>query len=387
MDLRGESTKVVVTGATGCIGGRLVEVLAGVRGVKVTALVRNFSTVARIARFGIPLVRADLLEPDSFASALPGADVIFHCGYGHGPDESTGRSMNLDGTLNLAREASRQGVRRFVHVSTMAVYGHELPETVTERTPSRPSTRYGHVKLEIEQALQQLASSSGLELRIVRPTKVFGPYDYNFTVPTIQKMLQGRLWLIENGSGIVSPNYVDNLIQGLLLCAEKDGIDGGVYIMADGISLTWADFYRQFSRFVGAEPCGTVTRVDYEAAISGKRRLPSAKALFQGMLFMNEAEGISRQPLYRFLRNHVPQEMVDRVRGLKATHPARPTLAEYRDYTRRGAFSIARAERELGYRPKLSLGVALDRTEAWLRFAELLPEAGLAEVSSRKRSP
>ena len=385
MELRGESIKVIVTGATGFVGGRLVEVLAGKRGVRVTALVRDFSKVARIARLGVPLMRADLLDPDSWRAALAGADVVFHCGYGGHLDARVERERNLGGTINLAHEAAKQQVRRFVHLSSMAVYGHDLPTVVTEKTPPRPTTSYGQIKLEIEQRLREISGSSGLDVRMVRPTKVYGPYDYNFTVPTIQKLLDGKLWLIERGSGIVSPNYVDNLVQGLLRCAEQEGINGGVYIMADGMDLTWAEFFRFFSRIAGSEPCGNVTRAECEAAAAAARRPPSLRMLFQTTVLSKEARGLyPKYPWLRALHAVVPQAAVKMFkkqapraasfRELPSAVPPRPpSLNEYRDYTRSGSFSIELAKEELGYRPHVSIEEAIDRTAAWLRFADVIP--------------
>lgn len=386
MELRGDRIKVLVTGATGFIGGRLVEVLAGVRGVRVTALVRDFARVARLGRFDVRLVRGDLLQPASFTGVLDGVDVVFHCGYGPSGDPREERRTNFDGTLNLATEARRRGVRRFVHTSTMSVYGHDLPAEVTEATPPRPTTAYGRIKLDIEHALQGRAAQ-GLDVRIARPTKVYGPYDYRFTVQVARKAAERRLWLIEGGSGIVTPNYVDNLVQGLLLCAERDGITGAVYNMADGRSFTWAQFLEYFFRMAGTAPVGDATREQVEAAARAARRPPSLRAMLRATVLSDQARALYAQiPLYRQLRPLVPAPVTRRLAAVALPRitaaPAGggepggaplPGLGEYRDYTRRGAYSIARAEAELGYRPRVSIDTAMRRTEAWLRFVDILP--------------
>jgi nucleoside-diphosphate-sugar epimerase len=382
VDVRGGSINVLVTGATGFIGGRLVEVLAAVRGVKVTALVRDFARVARIGRFDIAMARGSLLEPESFSRALDGIDVVFHCGHDAFGTERQQRRTNLDGTLNLAKEAARRRVRRFVHISTMAVYGQDLPAEVTEATPPRPTTAYGRVKLQIEHALKAFAGASGLDLRIARPTKVYGPYDYRFTVQVATKLRERRLWLIENGSGIVSPNYVDNLVQGLLLCAERDGVGGGTYIMADGRSFTWAEFYESFVRMTGVGPVGNATRAAIEAAARAASKPPGAREMLRTMMSPETRALLAKFALYRQLRPLLPQPMVNRLAGPPEPRPTGaspvaqaplPRLDEYRDYTRRGAFSTALAERELGYRPRVDLATAMLRTEAWLRFVGVLP--------------
>jgi nucleoside-diphosphate-sugar epimerase len=189
---------------------------------------------------------------------------------------------------------------------------------------------------------------------------------------------------------------VDNLVQGLLLCAETEGVNGAAYIMGDGVSLTWADFYRYFTRITGAEPCGTVTRAQCEAATAAARRSPSASALLRATLLNSEARLLyPKYPLYRLVRGRVPQILVDRAKRRRAGTPSRasrgpngpppPSMNEYRDYARRGAFSIALAERELGYRPPVSLPVAIDRTAAWLHFAEFLPEVPQPVAADRQQ--
>jgi nucleoside-diphosphate-sugar epimerase len=343
------------------------------------------------------MARGSLLEQDSFSQALDGIDVVFHCGHDAFGTERQQRRTNLDGTLSLAKEAARRRVRRFVHISTMAVYGQDLPAEVSEATPPRPTTAYGRVKLQIEDALRAFAGTSGLDVRIARPTKVYGPYDYRFTVQVVTKLLERRLWLIEHGNGIVSPNYVDNLVQGLLLCAERDGVGGGTYIMADGRSFTWAEFYEHFVRMAGVGPVGNATRAAIEAAARAARKPPGMREVLRTTLMTPDARALlARFALYRRLRPLVPQPMVNRL----ATPPEPPSkgpshvsqaplprVDEYRDYTRRGAFSTALAERELGYRPRVDLATAMLRTEAWLRFVGVLPASTSDGVAAFRGRP
>jgi nucleoside-diphosphate-sugar epimerase len=314
------AARVVVTGAGGFIGGRLVEALAAA-GLELTAVVRDYGRAARLGRLGVKLVRADLRDPQAVRALLDDAELVFHCAYGWRPDQELERAENLAASLNVGLEARRLDRVRLVHVSTMAVYGHDLPPIVDEDTPPRPGTPYGATKLEIERELAALAAGGAIDLRVVRATKVFGPYDAAFTVSTVTSLLERRLRLIEGGSGLVAPSYVDNLVYGLLLAAAP-GAPGGIHVISDGVDMTWRELYGRFSSITSVGPSGDYVR----------GRTPVGK------------------------------------------EPSPPSELEYRDFTRRGAYSIARAQRDLGYRPVVGFEEAMSRTASWLRFAGIISE-------------
>lgn len=314
--------RVAVTGASGFVGGRLVEALAA-RGSDVTAVVRDFRKAARLGRLGVPIVRADMRDAAALSAALDGADLVFHCAYGWAGDAAAERRDNVVGSENVARATARRDGARLVHVSTMAIYGHELPAVVDEDTPADPGTPYGETKLEVEHALRALAGDKGLDLRVVRATKVFGPYDFGFTVRVATALHERTLWLIEDGTGTVSPSYVDNLVHGLMLAAGAR--QGGTHVIADGVDITWREFYARLAELIGGAPHGSFRR-------GATRPVPGGATL--------------------------------------------PGEREYRDFMRAGSYSIARAERELGYRPVVAFDEALARTAAWLRFAGIVPSGG-----------
>lgn len=314
---------VAVTGASGFIGGRLVEALVA-DGADVTGVVRDFRRAARLGRLDMRIARADMRDAAAVNAALDGADLVFHCAYGWDDVDAVERADNVVGSVNVARAVARRDGARLVHVSTMAIYGHDLPDVVDEDTPPRPATPYGETKLEVEQALRALADAEGIDLRVVRATKVFGPYDFGFTVRTVRSLLERRLWLIEDGSGIVAPSYVDNLVHGLLLAAAAES-RGGTHLISDGVNLTWRELYGRFASITGGAPYGSFRR-DQAAASAGA--------------------------------------------------PPAPGEREYRDFMRGGAYSIARAQRDLGYHPIIPFDEAMTRTAAWLRFAGIFETRG-----------
>ena len=129
-DLSGK--RVVVTGATGFIGGRLVEKLVLECKADVTALVRSYSTASRIARFPVKIVKADLTKLEDIESAIHGADIVVHCAYGSYGSKKTTKFVNVQGTKNILEASLRAKIERVIHLSSVVVYGLSLPEQLEE---------------------------------------------------------------------------------------------------------------------------------------------------------------------------------------------------------------------------------------------------------------
>jgi nucleoside-diphosphate-sugar epimerase len=244
-------TKLLITGATGFVGRRLCEVLRE-RGIDFAAAVRQGAAERQIA------VGAITAATD-WSAALAGCDTVIHLAARvHVMNEESAspiaefRAMNVNATLNLARQAAAAGVKRFVFVSSVKVNG----EMTTERPVAAadipaPSDPYGQSKLEAELALQQFAPASGLELVIVRPPLVYGPgVKANFL--NLIKLVKWGIPLpfgrIRNRRSMVA---LDNLVDLLIVCSAHPDAAGRTFMVSDGDDLSIADLVRMIAAAMG----------------------------------------------------------------------------------------------------------------------------------------
>jgi UDP-glucose 4-epimerase len=242
---------ILVTGATGFVGRHLCEDLAQ-RGMPFRP----------VSRKSLPdhLTIPDINAATDWTAALKGVDCVIHLAARvHVMREREAdplaafRAMNVEATLNLARQAAKAGVRRLVYVSSIKVNG----ETTAEGRPFQaddapaPQDPYGRSKAEAEQSLLELGEQTGLEIVIIRPPLVYGPgVGANF-----------RLLMRWAASGIPSPFgccrnsrslvYVGNLTDLLIAAADHPAAAGQVFLASDGEDLSTKDLFQMMADLQG----------------------------------------------------------------------------------------------------------------------------------------
>jgi oxidoreductase len=173
----------LVTGASGFLGGHLVDALVA-RGAPVRTLVRASSERARLQKLGVELSVGCLEDADSIDRAMAGVERVFHCAAVAADFGSWDvfRAANVTGVRHLLHAAQKAAVTRFVHVSTSDVYGH--PNTpADERAPlRRRGWPYGDTKIEGEEIVWKAHRESGIPITIVRPVSIYGPRSASFVL-------------------------------------------------------------------------------------------------------------------------------------------------------------------------------------------------------------
>lgn len=323
--LRGK--KVLVTGATGFIGGRLAARLATEEGAVVTGTGRRIDDAPLLEAAGVTLAYGELLDFPEMYALLEGQEVVFHVAAWLGPRHG-GRDMawpvNVLATLNLVQGAAEAGVSRFIHTSSIAAYGPPAPgtEVLTEGTPVDPAQAgiYGRTKAEGEQKALVMAREFGLPLVIVRPGMVYGPGSYSWSKRMVQ-LLQKRVPVIfGNGEGLAYQVYVDNLVDGMILAAKTPAAAGEDFHFVDP-QVTWTRWFGRYGEMCGRRPVRIPLWLS-RALVRIAEQLPLGLSIDRDLL---------------------------------------------RFYTAGTRYPTTKAERLLGYRPRVSFEEGMARAEAWLR--------------------
>jgi predicted dehydrogenase/nucleoside-diphosphate-sugar epimerase len=228
-----ESMKVAVFGASGFVGSTLVEQLKQ-KGIEVVAAIHSTGNAWRLARYGVWLRSVDLMARGSIADALRGCTHVVNCT--RGSDD-----LMIRGLKNLLAEAARQRVRRFVHLSSVAVYGDPPPaESVREECEPRPEPgTYGAIKLHQDELVAS-AHAAGLNSAVLCPPNITGLYS-PFLCSVLDDMRCGRLALIDDGRMPINLVDVENLCHAIELALRSDRADGRRTFVTDRDGITWKD--------------------------------------------------------------------------------------------------------------------------------------------------
>lgn len=245
-----EGKTVLVTGATGFLGGEIVRRLHQ-DGAHVRTLVRNRERAKGIEGFA-EIVDGDLSKPERLAEAVKGAQIVIHSAAALRGKLAEQYAANREGTRSLATAASDAGVERLVHISTISVYGYRNTYDVTEDTPPAPGTDpYGVSKLAAEVALREVAAERKLLFSIIRPGMIYGPRSGMWTGQMFKVARRRPTIFIGNGSGSCYPIYVDDVVEMTLLLATHPKALGETFNCTPDPSPTWREFLGTYARLAG----------------------------------------------------------------------------------------------------------------------------------------
>jgi len=243
---------IVVTGASGFIGGHLCSALANTNHF-VTAVSRNPLTHAYRPRQTD--VVADLESRVDYETLLQGCDVVVHlAGLAHqgfdSVDDSAYKSANETATLNLARAAARDGVKRFVFISSIKVNGESTPKgnPFTASSTPRPVDAYGSSKLAAEIGLMSIANATSIEVTIIRPTLVYGPgvrANFSELMSIVNKQIPMPFSRVRNKRSLVG---VGNLVSLITKCLDHPGASNQTLLVSDNSDLSTPQLIREIAK-------------------------------------------------------------------------------------------------------------------------------------------
>jgi nucleoside-diphosphate-sugar epimerase len=326
------SGTVLITGAAGFIGTHLVERQLAL-GRHVRALDLRPPQLTTAAGDRLQVVIGDVADGVTQAHALGGVDLVFHLASAHlsvRMSEKAYWRVNVHCLPELLERARQAGVRRFVHVSTVGVFGDITAPPADESHPCRPLLTYERTKYEGELAVKRFSADTGFAVVIVRPAWVYGP-----GCPRTRKLFsavgKGRFIFAGHGNTLRHCLYIEDLLDGLELCATKDVAIGRTYILADGEPVTLAALVAEIARVLNVPPPRLHVPV---WLLAGAGRLA---------------------------------ELVFRPLGKEPPLSSR----SLRFFTGNTAFDTGRARAELGFMPRYSIATGLRAYATWLATEEM----------------
>src|SRR6266516_6485996 len=237
--------KVLITGATGLLGGHLIQELQQ-RGDQIRALVLPVENAEKLVAQGVEVVRGDVTDATTLAPAVKGIEIILHLAGMMGVDRPLAdyRLVNVTGSENLYRAAQVAGVRRFVHTSSHTVYGLGHGRFLTEEDELRPDPDpYSITKAEGDHLMRRLMLKSAVETVIIRPGTFFGPGDRLHFGRMAQRMKNGKGIIIGRGNNALPFCYVTDVARGFLLAAYHEKAPGNVYNISNDRPLTQQEIF------------------------------------------------------------------------------------------------------------------------------------------------
>jgi dihydroflavonol-4-reductase len=337
-----ERRAVLVTGATGFVGGAVAERLAQA-GHEVHCLARPGGASRLRQRFPWARVHlGDLGDPTSLRGALEGRDWLLHCaglnsfwervpyGRGTGPrrrGSSPYRRINVEGTRNVMNAALAAGVRKVVHVSTVMAYGFPREMPFRETSPPGPHmSGYARSKHDGDALAWDLQARGGLPLVVVYLAAVVGPGDPK-AVMQIRRVVEGRLPMLIRSDSRFTFVHIRDAAEAIVRAAERERNEGEAYLVG-GERFSTAEYLSLISELAGVSlpklalgrfPILPLARLlTFWAALTGRPPLLPLDLMrteFRGSLLFDDGKtrrelGITYTPVREALR-----EAIDEIRS------------------------------------------------------------------------
>lgn len=313
--------RVFITGANGFIGRSLAR--------RYRALGAEVCGIDFVADPEWGVVAADMLQPERWRHVVEGSELAIHTAalLSNTAAMQDAWQTNVLGTHGVIEAVAAAGVKRLVHVSSVAVFGFDHVRDVDENEPLRTINHpYVDTKILGEYAVLQAHANGRLPATVVRPGDVYGPGSRPWVLLPLEMIRAGRFLLPERGKGVFSPVYIEDLLDGIVLAASSDAAIGQIFTLTSAEKPSCAEYFSFIARMAGT---------------SGVRTLSTPIANLISDLGGGVARVLGRQS--ELGRNTV------------------------RMLSRRAGYSIAKARNLLGYEPRVSLEEGMKRVEQWLR--------------------
>lgn len=327
---------ILVTGGTGYIGEHFIpELIKG--GHVVSLLVRNIEKARTLFRDTCSYIIGDVTDKDKLKGCCDNIDVVFHMvakvGNQLPSDEEfkAFRAVNVEGTKNIVEEAKKSGVSRFIFVSSIAAMGIVKQTPITEKSPCNPYLPYQVTKYEAEQYINELVKA-GFPAIIVRPTKVYGVGEHEYSYLTLAKLCKkGFFPKVGKGKNYTSNIYISDFVQALVKLVDNGRI-GETYVLTSAESIGFTEAGKVIAKVLGKK----VRIIPIPAG------LMILAATVEEKIFLK----LGKKPIAT--RKNIEATVTDRV------------------------YDISKARGEIGYNPSVSMIQGIKRTVSWYKREGLI---------------
>lgn len=314
------SKTFLVTGGSGFLGQALINQLVRLPGCTVVAPMRNLS--ARLAAGARSFALNNLDGANDWQVTLTDVDVVIHAAARvHVMNEvavdplAAFREVNVEATLNLARQAAEYGVKRFIFISSIKVNGEGTEAGAVYRADDTPAPigPYATSKLEAEQGLMSLAANTGMEVVVIRPVLVYGPGVKANFLSMMRWLYRGVPLPFGAVNNLRSLVAIDNLVDLIVTCSDHPAAANQVFLASDGEDVSTTQLLRKLANALGkpARLFPIPTRImSGVAAMIGKRAMADR-------IFGSLQVDISKN---RKLLGWEPPVTLDKALGLTAQH-------------------------------------------------------------------
>jgi nucleoside-diphosphate-sugar epimerase len=327
------SSKYLITGATGFVGGHVAEACAA-RGHPVRVLARNGSDTSFLEQLGAETIRGDMTDLLTVQKSVDGIDVVVHCAAKVGDRGLVEeyRAVNVDALRSLLDACRNRPLRRFIHMSSLGVYEarHHEGTDETEPLPASHLDGYTQTKVEADLLAQDYQKKHSLPVVILRPGFVYGPRDRVVLPKLIKRMTTGKVHYLGGDRRALNTIYIGNLVEAVFLAAEKPEAVGQIYNLTDGEFISKRRFFE---------------------AVSDGMGLPRSKQILPRWLAAVVVRQLERQMRRAVAKNKKPLL----------------TPAQFKFLLLNLDFSIEKAKKELGYNPRFTFEDGMRETLAWYR--------------------
>ncbi len=382
--------RVLVTGATGFLGSRVVELLHA-QNISVRAMGHSPGRGVRLARMNVETVWGDITVESDVKKAVEGCDVIIHCALGTAGDDGRRTEVTVEGTRKLAEAAVDQGCSRFVHISSIAVYSYSPPEHVTENADFVLSgDNYCDAKIDAEKAVWHAVKQQNLPAAVLRMGNIYGPFSPGWTEKPVSDICEGTVCLVDGGYHASNAVYVDNAVEAIFRAIEEDDAVGEAFFITDD-ELSWRELFSSYAKCLGDIPLKSISYQEVQELLDltlWQRMRATKTDIVENWLSpsikytcykVTDSEFLA--PLVRGMWKKTPMQLKEAIRrkalrkyldtNTSEIVPERqlPGIGLLQVYGHKTVFSNKKARELLKFRSQVSQEKALAYTHEWLNWA------------------